>query len=67
MLMALTSYGVVVDSSVGAINAAFFASEPTGDGVERLEQIWLGVRRNRGRFPLALQIHHHLFLLPNFL
>ncbi len=49
MLKALTSRGVqadlVVGSSVGAINAAFFAGEPTGDGVERLEQIWLGVRR----------------------
>jgi len=56
MLKALTSYGVqadlVVGSSVGAINAAFFAGEPTGDGVQRLEQIWLGVRR-RDVFPIG--------------
>ena len=56
MLKALTSYGVqadlVVGSSVGAINAAFFAGEPTGDGVQRLEQIWLGVRR-RNVFPIG--------------
>src|SRR6202035_704732 len=55
MLKALISYGVqadfVVGSSVGALNAAFFAGEPTGDGVQRLEQIWLGVRR-RDVFPI---------------
>ncbi len=56
MLKSLTSYGVqadlVVGSSVGAINAAFFAGEPTSDGVQRLEQMWLGVRR-RDVFPLG--------------
>jgi NTE family protein len=49
MLKALTSNNVqadfVVGSSVGAINAAFFAGEPTKQGVERLVQVWLGVRR----------------------
>jgi NTE family protein len=56
MLKALTASGVqadfVVGSSVGALNAAFFAGEPTGDGVQRLEQIWLGVRR-RDVFPVT--------------
>ena len=56
MLKALTSYGVqadfVVGSSVGALNAAFFAGEPTADGVGHLERIWLGVRR-RDVFPIG--------------
>ena len=51
MPKAITSYGVqadlVVGSSVGAINAAFFAGEPTGDGVQRLERSPLGVRPAR--------------------
>jgi NTE family protein len=55
MLKALISSGIeadlVVGSSVGAINAAFFAGEPTRAGVERLEAIWLGVRR-RDVFPI---------------
>jgi NTE family protein len=56
MLKALISHGIqadfVVGSSVGALNAAYFAGEPTGDGVQRLEQIWLGVRR-RDVFPIG--------------
>jgi len=55
MLKALVSNGVeadfVVGSSVGALNAAFFAGQPTLSGVERLEQIWLGIRRG-DVFPL---------------
>lgn len=55
-LRTLTAAGVkpdfVVGSSVGAINAAHFASDPTIDGVERLEQIWRGVRR-RDVFPVT--------------
>lgn len=49
MLKALTAHGVqadfVVGSSVGAINAAFFAGEPTSEGARGLEEIWRGVRR----------------------
>jgi len=56
MLRALTAAGVtadfVVGSSVGAINAVYYASDPTVEGVQRLEQIWRRVRR-RDVFPLS--------------
>lgn len=49
MLHALMAHGVkadlVVGSSVGAINGAYFAGDPTIGGVERLEKLWLGIRR----------------------
>ena len=49
MLKALMASGYVADmvvgSSVGAINAAWFAGDPTLDGVARLEAIWRGMRR----------------------
>ena len=49
MLRALAANGVtadmVVGSSVGAINAAYFADAPTPEGVERLAEIWLSLRR----------------------
>lgn len=49
MLKALLAHGhradFVVGSSVGAINAAYFACDPTVDGVARLEGIWRGMRR----------------------
>jgi NTE family protein len=49
MLKALIARGFtadfVVGSSVGAINAAHFAGDPTPDGVARLEAIWRGLRR----------------------
>jgi NTE family protein len=35
----------VVGSSVGAINAAYFACDPTAAGVERLEAVWRSVKR----------------------
>jgi NTE family protein len=56
MLKALTAAGVtadlVVGSSVGGINAACFAADPTADGVRRLEQIWRHVR-TRDVFPIS--------------
>lgn len=56
MLRALVGAGVVPDlvvgSSVGAINAAHFASNPDGAGVERLTAIWLGLKRP-DIFPLS--------------
>lgn len=56
MLRALAAAGVkadfVVGSSVGAINAVYHACDPTVEGVERLEQIWQGVRR-RDVFPVS--------------
>lgn len=49
MLKALMAHGfqadMVVGSSVGAINAAYFAGDPTPAGVARLEAIWRGMRR----------------------
>ncbi len=36
----------VVGSSAGAINAAYFAGNPTADGIRRLEAIWCTVRRS---------------------
>jgi NTE family protein len=49
MLKALMAEGfhadMVVGSSVGAINAAYFAGDPTPAGVARLEAIWRGMRR----------------------
>ncbi|MBI4502048.1 MAG: patatin-like phospholipase family protein [Gemmatimonadetes bacterium] len=56
MLRALAAAGVVADfvvgSSVGAINAACYATDPTADGVARLERIWRRVRSG-DVFPLS--------------
>jgi NTE family protein len=43
----------VVGSSVGAINASYFAGAPTVAGVAALERIWLGLRR-ADIFPITL-------------
>jgi NTE family protein len=44
MLKALVAQGIVADlvvgSSVGAINAAYFAADPTPRGLEQLEKVW---------------------------
>jgi NTE family protein len=58
MLRELMSRGVsadfVVGSSVGAMNASYFASAPHPAGVEKLEKIWRAVRRN-DVFPVTLR------------
>ena len=36
---------IIVGSSVGALNAAYYAGAPTAEGVERLAKIWLSLRR----------------------
>ena len=50
MLRVLLAAGVhpdfVVGASVGAINASYFASVPTLEGVATLERIWMGLRRS---------------------
>lgn len=50
MLRALLESGVepdmVVGSSVGAINGAYFAGDPTLEGVSRLERLWCGLKRS---------------------
>lgn len=57
MLKALVDSGVradrVIGASVGAINAAFFAGEPSQAGVQRLEAIWRDLQR-ADVFPFSL-------------
>ena len=49
MLQSLAAHGVtadmVVGSRVGALNGAFYAGDPTLDGVKRLAAIWRGLTR----------------------
>lgn len=56
MLRELVKDGIVPDlvvgSSVGAINGAYFAGAPTPEGVAQLEAIWCGLRR-RDVFPFT--------------
>ncbi len=57
MLREIISAGLkpdfVIGSSVGAMNAAYFAGAPDAEGVERLAEIWSGLRRS-DVFPLSL-------------
>lgn len=57
MLRALIEAGLkpdfIVGSSVGALNAAYFAGAPDLEGVARLTEIWTGLRR-ADIFPLSL-------------
>jgi NTE family protein len=50
MLHALASHGIAADmvfgSSVGAINAAYYAGAPTIEGIRALETIWRGLHRH---------------------
>jgi len=43
----------IVGSSVGALNAGFFAGDPTQEGVAKLGEIWRSLRR-RDIFPVTL-------------
>ena len=56
MLRELVAAGVVPDlvvgSSVGAVNGAYFSGAPTPKGVAQLEAIWCGLRR-RDVFPFT--------------
>jgi NTE family protein len=56
MLHSLATHGIaadmVVGSSVGALNSAYYAGNPTLEGIERLETIWRGLRR-RDVFPIG--------------
>lgn len=49
MLKAVTTAGITADflvgASVGAINVAFFASDPSTQGAIRLEKIWKAIKR----------------------
>jgi NTE family protein len=50
MLQSLAAHGIstdmVVGSSVGALNGAFYAGDPTLSGVQRLATIWRGLQRH---------------------
>jgi len=56
MLQSLAAHGVaadmVVGSSVGALNGAFYAGDPTAAGMERLAKIWRGLTR-QDVFPVS--------------
>jgi NTE family protein len=56
MLQSLAAHGVtadmVVGSSVGALNGAFYAGDPTLDGAQRLAAIWRGLTR-QDVFPMS--------------
>ncbi len=49
MLQAITEHGVrpdfIVGASAGAINGAFFASDPSAHGVSNLDRLWRGLTR----------------------
>jgi NTE family protein len=73
MLHALAARGVtadmVVGSSVGALNGAFYAGDPTLKGVLQLETIWRGLIR-QDVFPITWRtvlsfIRHRDFLIPH--
>jgi NTE family protein len=56
MMHSLAKHGItadmVVGSSVGAINGAYYAGDPTLKGVQQLESIWRGLQR-RDVFPIT--------------
>jgi NTE family protein len=58
MLRELMRYGLdadfVVGSSVGALNAAYFAAAPNAAGVEKLACVWCSLRRH-DVFPITLR------------
>lgn len=68
MLHALVEAGLapdfVVGSSVGAINAAYFAGSPDLAGVSRLADIWMGLRR-ADVFPMSLSALLGVFRRPS--
>jgi len=58
MLQSLAAHGItadmVVGSSVGALNGAFYAGDPTVKGMARLSEIWRGLKR-QDVFPLTMR------------
>ena len=56
MLQSLAAHGItadmVVGSSVGALNGAFYAGDPTLQGVQRLATVWRGLTRH-DVFPMS--------------
>ena len=70
MLHALTEHGMrpdfVVGASAGAINGAYFASDPTPQGVARLDQLWRGLIR-RHVMPMRLSDLFRIVLRRDYL
>jgi len=70
MLHSLASHGItaymVVGSSVGALNGAYYAGNPTIEGIQRLETIWRGLRRN-DVFPLTWRMMTRFLYRRDFL
>jgi NTE family protein len=58
MLQSLAAHGIAADmivgSSVGALNGAFYAGDPTAKGMARLAEIWRGLKR-QDVFPLTMR------------
>ncbi|QEE15233.1 patatin-like phospholipase family protein [Promethearchaeum syntrophicum] len=56
MLKALTEYGItadfVVGTSVGALNATYYAYHPNLEGVQKLEKIWHSIK-SKDIFPVS--------------
>src|SRR5271168_5002601 len=46
LMQAGVSADLVVGSSVGAMNAAYFAGAPNAAGVDKLEKVWRGLRQH---------------------
>jgi NTE family protein len=70
MLRVLLSVGVrpdfVIGTSVGAINAGYFAGAPNAEGVARLEEIWSGLRRS-DVFPFTFETAFGLLRHPDYI
>ncbi len=70
MLRALVEHGIMADlvfgSSVGALNGAYFGGMPTREGIEKLEAIWRGLRRE-DVFPVTWRTLLGLLLRRDFL
>jgi NTE family protein len=73
MMHSLAAHGIsadmVVGSSVGALNGAYYAGDPTLNGVLRLETIWRGLTRH-DVFPITWRtllgfIRRRDFLIPH--
>jgi len=70
MLHSLAAHGIsadmVVGSSVGALNGAFYAGDPTLKGVERLGEIWRGLKR-QDVFPMSWRTDAEFSVARDFL
>jgi NTE family protein len=73
MMHSLAAHGIsadmVVGSSVGALNGAYYAGDPTLKGILQLETIWRGLRR-RDVFPVTWRtllgfVRRRDFLIPH--